>query len=208
MDTTREILEVWFYRVKTLPSRQPELASSLCSMVSLWLVLIPAIILAIRGVEFDLRQLIIPTICALGLATVLFAKWKNLALKIMEQENNTKNYSPDAIDKIIGKLAVIAFSFQRTSTMLFVLASAGRWLFVNYISIHTHSLVVQGFCIFALLCSVVLNSLYIYWKRRLVEARALSEQELILYKYEYLGKFLFPNIFWAGCFAFFHWVVD
>ncbi len=203
----REVLDVWFYRIKTLPNREPLLASSLCSMVCLWLVLISALILAIKGAEFDLRQLIVPSLCAMGLATILFARWKRMASQIKEQEGSVKNYNPESIERILGKLAATAASFQWTTTIIFALISASKGMIVKYIDVHRYSLAGQGFCIVALLFSFVLNRLYAYSKKRLGEVKELTPEEQTFLKYEYLGKFLFPQIFWAGAFALFHWVV-
>lgn len=203
----KEVLDVFLHRVKTLPNREPIFASSLCSSLCLFIILVIATVLAIRGAQFDLRHLIIPFVCAIGVATVLFAKWKRLALEIKEQGNDVKKYRPEAIEKIIGKLSAIASSFQWTSTMVFVLISGGKGIVVKHIDIHAYSLAGQGFCIFALLVSFVLNRLYVYSRKRLEEARELTEKEKTFLKHEYLGKFLFPHIFWAGAFALFHFVV-
>lgn len=203
----REVLDVWFYRMKTLPNREPLLASSLCSMGCLWLVLISALILAIKGAEFDLRQLIIPSICAIGLATILFARWKRMASQIKEQESSVKNYNPESIERILGKLSATAASFQWTTTIILVLISANKGMIFKYIDVHHYSLAVQGFCIVALLFSFVLNRLFTYSKKRLDEVKELTPEERTFLKYEYLGKFLFPQVFWAGAFALFHWVV-
>ena len=203
----KEVLNVLLHRVKTLPNREPRFASSLCTAGCFFLILVVATILTIRGAQFDIRHLAIPLICAIGLATVLFARWKRLALEIKEQGHDVKNYRPEAIEKILSKLSAIASSFQWTSTMLFVLISGGKWMFVKYIDLPTYSLAAQGFCIFALLFSFVLNRLYAYSKRRLEEAKELSEEEKTLLRHEYLGKFLFPHIFWVGGFALFHWAI-
>ncbi len=203
----KDIVDVWIHRVKTLPNREPGFASGLCSMVCLWLVLIPAIIMAISGVDFDLRKLIIPSIGAIGLATVLFAKWKRMGSQIKEQESSVKNYNPESIERILGKLAAIAASFQWTTTIIFALIAASKGMIVKYIDVHRYSLAGQGFCIVALLFSFVINRLYAYSKKRLDEVKELTPQERTFLKYEYLGKFLFPQVFWAGAFALFHWVV-
>lgn len=88
----KEVLDVFLHRVKTLPNREPIFASSLCSSLCLFIILVIATILAIRGAQFDLRHLIIPFVCAIGVATVLFARWKKLALEIKEQGNDVKKY--------------------------------------------------------------------------------------------------------------------
>lgn len=82
----REKMNKWLYDFKKLAIRQPGFASGLCSMVCLWLVLIPALIMAIRGVEFDLLKLIIPGLGALLLATFLLSVWKQAALKLKDLE--------------------------------------------------------------------------------------------------------------------------
>lgn len=207
METKREVFNVWFYRVKTLPNRQPLFACSLCSMVCLWLVLITALILALNGMEFNLSQLIGPAFGTILVATILFARWKRLAQQIKEQERGIENYSSKAIEKIIVKLSLIASSFQWIGTMLFAIACAARGALVQYMDVQTYSIAVQGFCIFAFLFSFVLNRLHAYSRSRLEETRGLTEEEKIFLKHEYLGRFLFPHIFWIGAFAFFHWVM-
>ncbi len=76
----------WIYRMKTLPNTEPFFASGLCSMVSLWLVLVPALIMAIMGFEIHIKKLIIPSIGSLILAIFIFIKWMNLALKAKEEK--------------------------------------------------------------------------------------------------------------------------
>lgn len=204
MGKEREVLNVWFHRVKTLPSREPKFASSLCSMVCLWLVLIPAFILALNGAEFELQRLIIPSLCALGLAALLFVKWQRLAFRIKEQGRGAKNYSPEALERILGKLSAFASSFQWTGTMLFVLAVGGRSLFSEYVSTSNYSLLVEGSCLLALLLTFILSRIHVYSKKRLEEVKDLSEEEKRLFKHEYLGKFLFPHIVWTCNYVFSH----
>lgn len=78
----REKIHSFLYKVKTLPNTQPGFASGLCSMVCLWLVLIPALIMAIKGVEFNLARLTFPVLGAVLLAAFLFSRWKMLAIQI------------------------------------------------------------------------------------------------------------------------------
>lgn len=204
METEKEVLDVWFHRVKTLPNREPSFASSLCGMVCLWLVLIPAFILALSGVEFDLHRLIIPSICALGLAILLFIKWQKFALRFKEQGKDIKTYSPEALERILGKLSACASSFQWTGTMLFALAVGGRSLFREYVNTNNYSLLVQGSCLFAFLLTFVLSRIYVYSKKRLEEVKELSEEDRRFLKHEYLGKFLFPHFFWICSCVFSH----
>ncbi len=88
---SREKINKWLYDFKKLPNTQPGFASGLCSMVCLWLVLIPALIMAIKEIKFDLQKLIIPGLGALLLATVLLSAWKKLALKLKDVENFHEN---------------------------------------------------------------------------------------------------------------------
>jgi hypothetical protein len=69
---------------------------------------------------------------------------------------------------------------------------------------HKYSLLVEGFCLFALLPSFVLSRIYVYSKKRPEEVKMLSGEEKRFLRHEYLGKFLFPHIFWIGSYVFFH----
>ncbi|HNA61575.1 MAG TPA: hypothetical protein PKW79_00660 [Rhabdochlamydiaceae bacterium] len=86
----REKIHSFVYKMKTLPDTQPRFASSLCSMVCLWLVLIPALIMAIKGIEFSLARLTFPVVGAVLLAAFLFSRWRMLAIEIKNSEAKTE----------------------------------------------------------------------------------------------------------------------
>lgn len=82
----KEPTNTWILKMKILPNREPGFASGLCSMVCLWFVLIPAIVMAIMGFEIHLTKLILPALGALLLATLIFAIWRKAAIKIEKEK--------------------------------------------------------------------------------------------------------------------------
>jgi len=82
----KERLNSWSKKIKTLPLKDPRFAFGLCSMIPLWLVVFPALTLAIKKVEFPLTKLILTVIGSLALATFIFYKMEAICPK------NSKRY--------------------------------------------------------------------------------------------------------------------
>lgn len=66
----KEKIHSFVYKVKNLPDTQPIFSSGLCSMVCLWLVIIPALIMVTKGIEISLTRLIFPALGALLLTDI------------------------------------------------------------------------------------------------------------------------------------------
>ena len=202
-------MDSWIYKVKTLPNRQPGFASGLCSMVCLWCVLIPAFILALKGSEFNLRQLIGPALAAIALATLLFSFWKKSALKYQYVKNieETRDPNPSILVKRLDRLSQIGTNFQWTGIGVLMVAVATREMAGNYIANYNYASTIQGFAIFAILVFFVLSRLYAYTRKKLEKVQQLTEDEQRGLHFEHSLKFLWPHIFWGIIFAVFHWLV-
>jgi len=202
----KEKTSPWIYKIKTLPIREPRFASGLCSMFCLWLVLIPALIMVTIGIEFSLRQLIIPSLGSIVLATVLFSLWKRSALRVQEEKFTVADPSPELIEKRLNRLVGIATRFQWIGTAFIPLVVLTRNIGCEHIPNYSYASMIQGFSVVALVFSFALSRLYSHFRKKLEAAKGLTEEEKRDLQHEYFGKFLWPYVFWGGCFAIFSWL--
>lgn len=76
----------WVHRLKVLPNTRRGLASGLCSIICLGIVLVIFLVSESLEIQFPKKWLILTAVGAKGLATAIFFIWARAAVKFAAQK--------------------------------------------------------------------------------------------------------------------------